>query len=72
MGYDAYADATTRGQIRNAFEPGSSVIGNWDVMEGILDHIFTTLGADGSDNGIGRPVLMTEAVANLGYARKSH
>lgn len=71
MGYDAYADATTRGQIRNAFEPGTSVVGNWDVMEGILDHIFVSLGADNSDTGIGRPVLMTEPVANLGYSRKS-
>lgn len=71
MGYDAYADATTRGQIRNAFEPGTSVVGNWDVMEGILDHIFVSLGAAGSNEGIGRPVLMTEPVANLGYSRKS-
>lgn len=71
VGYDAYADATTRGQIRNAFEPGTSVVGNWDVMEGILDHIFVNLGIDGDDGGIGRPVLMTEPVANLGYSRKS-
>lgn len=46
-------------------------MGNWDVMEGILDHIFVSLGVDGEDGGIGRPVLMTEPVANLGYSRKS-
>jgi len=71
VGYDAYADATTRGQIRNAFEPGTSVVGNWDVMEGILDHVFVSLGIDGKDGGVGRPVLMTEPLANLGYSRKS-
>lgn len=71
VGYDAYADATTRGQIRNAFEPGTSVVSNWDVMEGILDHVFVSLGTDAEDGGIGRPVLMTEPVANLGYSRKS-
>ncbi len=71
VGYDAYADATTRGQIRNAFEPGTSVVGNWDVMEGLLDQIFVSLGIDGEDGGIQRPLLMTEPVANLGYSRKS-
>ncbi len=71
VGYDAYADATTRGQIRNAFEQGTSIVGNWDVMEGILDHVFVNLGIDAEDGGIGRPVLMTEPVANLGYSRKS-
>ena len=71
VGYNAYADATTRGQIRNAFEPGTSVVGNWDVMEGVLDNIFVSLGIEGEKGGIGRPVLMTEPVANLGYSRKS-
>ena len=71
VGYDAYADATTRGQIRNAFEPGTSIVGNWDVMEGVLDYIFVNLGVEGENGGIGRPVLMTEPVANLGYPRKS-
>ena len=71
VGYDAYADATTRGQIRNAFEPGSSIVANWDVMEGVLDYTFLKLGLDGSEGGLGRPIVMTEPVANLGYSRKS-
>ncbi|KAL9615283.1 MAG: hypothetical protein Q9167_000254 [Letrouitia subvulpina] len=70
VGYDAYADATTRGQIRNAFEPGSSIVSNWDVMENILDSTFVRLGINGEDGGIGRPIVMTEPVANLGYTRK--
>ena len=71
VGYDAYADATTRGQIKSAFEPGSSVVANWDVMEGLLDYTFLSLGLDGADGGIDRSVVMTETIANLGYSRKS-
>ena len=70
VGYDAYADATTRGQIRNAFEPNSSIVSNWDVMEGILDYTFLKLGVDGAEGGVGRPIVMTESVANLGYTRR--
>ncbi|KAJ5771092.1 uncharacterized protein N7511_003143 [Penicillium nucicola] len=70
VGYDAYVDATTRGQLRYGFDPGSSVVGNWDVMEGVLDYLFMKLGVDGSNGGVGRPILMTEPIANLGYPRK--
>ena len=70
VGYDAYADATTRGQIRNAFEPSTNVVSNWDVMEGVLDYIFLKLGVDGAEGGVGRPIVMTEPVANLGYTRR--
>ena len=71
VGYNAYADATTRGQIRNAFEPGTSVVGNWDVMEGVLDQIFVGLGIRSNEEGIQRPLLMTEPIANPSYSRKS-
>ena len=72
VGWDSYFDATTKGQIRNAFEPGSGIVANWDVMEGVLDYTFLRLGVEGSeDGGIGRPVVMTEAIANLGYSRRS-
>ena len=46
-------------------------MGNWDVMEGVLDQIFVSLGIESNDGGIQRPLLMTEPVANLGYSRKS-
>lgn len=69
VGYDAYADATTRGQIRNAFEAFTSVPVNWDVMEGIMDYTFIKLGVDGQGS-VGRPIVMTEPVANLGYTRR--
>ena len=72
VGYNAYADATTRGQMKKAFEPGTSVVGNWDVMENVLDQIFVGLGVDnGEGGGLGRGVVMTEPVAGLGYTRKS-
>ncbi|CEJ61613.1 Putative Chromatin remodeling complex subunit Arp5 [Penicillium brasilianum] len=70
IGYDAYVDATTRGQLKNAFDGNSSVVGNWDVMEGVLDYIFLKLGVDGANGGVDRPILMTEPIANLGYPRR--
>ncbi|KAG8530053.1 uncharacterized protein KY384_005535 [Bacidia gigantensis] len=72
VGYNAYADATTRGQIKKAFEPGTSVVGNWDVMESVLDQIFVGLGVDNGDAaGVGRSIVMTEPIAALGYTRKT-
>ncbi|PGG97942.1 hypothetical protein GX51_07054 [Blastomyces parvus] len=69
-GYDAYVDATTRGQVRNAFDPGTNIVGNWDVMEGVLDYIFLKLGVDGANGGVDRPIVLTEPIANLGYTRR--
>ena len=40
-------------------------------MESLLDNTFLKLGVTGTDGGIGRPILMTEPVANLGYSKKS-
>ena len=71
IGPDIYADGTAKGQAKSAYEPGSNVVSNWDVVEGVLDHVFLKLGMDGSSGGIGRPVVMTEPVANLGYSRRS-
>ncbi|KAI9836118.1 MAG: hypothetical protein M1819_001734 [Sarea resinae] len=71
VGPDAYVDATSRGQTRNAFDTGTSIVNNWDVMEGVLDFIFLNIGAHGQDGGVGCPIVMTEPVANLGYSRKS-
>ncbi|PLB44901.1 putative chromatin remodeling complex subunit [Aspergillus steynii IBT 23096] len=70
LGYDAYVDATTRGQLRYAFDPGTSVVGNWDVMEGLLDYTFIKLGVDGANGGVDRPIVMTEPIANLNYPKR--
>jgi actin-related protein 5 len=53
------------------YDPGSNIINNWDAMEGVLDYVFVKMGADAATNGISRPIVMTETVANLPYARKS-
>src|SRR5205814_8546069 len=71
VGYDVYSDTNARSQSRNAFEVGSGIVSNWDVMEGLLDYTFLKLGVDGNSGGIDAPVVMTEPLANLGYSRKS-
>lgn len=70
-GSDVFADGTSRGQSKNVYEPGTNIINNWDCMEGVLDYVFIKLGLGNHDGGIGRPVVMTEPVANLEYSRKS-
>ena len=70
VGADVYADTTARGHVRNAFEAGSGIVSNWDVMESVLDYVFIKMGIDGSNGGIEMPIVMTEAVANLPYSRK--
>ena len=56
--------------MRNAFEIGTGVVSNWDVMEKVLDFVFVKMGLDNSKGGIDMPVVITEAAANLPYARK--
>lgn len=69
-GSDCYADTTARGHIRGAFEAGTGIVSNWDVMEHVLDYIFLKLGMNDADGAIEVPIVMTEAVANLPYSRK--
>lgn len=70
VGADVLADTTARGHMRNAFEAGSGIVSNWDVMESLLDYVFVKMGIDGSNGGVDVPIVMTEAVANLSYSRK--
>lgn len=69
-GWDSYSDTTARSHIRNAFEQGTGIVANWDVMEHVLDYVFLKLGMNGVDGNIDKPIVMTEAVANLPYSRK--
>lgn len=71
VGNDVLADTTARGHMRNAFEAGSGIVSNWDVMESLLDYVFIKMGVEGSNGGVDVPIVMTEAVANLPYSRKS-
>ncbi|TLD31265.1 hypothetical protein PspLS_02775 [Pyricularia sp. CBS 133598] len=70
-GWDCYSDTTAKGHIRNAFEAGTDIVSNWDVMEHVLDYLFIKLGLNEKGDSIDRPIVMTEAVANLPYSRKS-
>ena len=71
VGNDVYVDQTSRGQMRSAFEAGSGIVGNWDVMEGIFDYVFLKLGLGQIDAPLDKHIVMTEPVANLGYSRRS-
>jgi len=70
IGSEIFFDGTARGQAKNVYEPGSNIINNWDVQEGILDYVFIKLGVDGSKGHVDRPVLMTEPLGNLAYTRR--
>ncbi|KAI5463245.1 actin-related protein, ARP5 class [Mariannaea sp. PMI_226] len=70
-GSDCYADTTARGHIRGAFEVGTGIVSNWDVTEHVLDYTFLKLGMNQAEGSIDVPIVMTEAVANLPYSRKS-
>lgn len=69
IGSEIYFDGTSRGQAKNAYEAGASVVNNWDVMEGCLDYIFVKLGFAEKDK-IDRRVVITEPVANMNYTRR--
>ena len=70
IGSEIYFDGTARGQAKNVYEPGSNIVNNWDVQEGILDYVFLKLGIDGRQGAVDRPIVMTEPLANLSYTRK--
>jgi actin-related protein 5 len=70
VGADVYSDTNALGHMRNAFEAGSGIVSNWDVMESLLDYVFLKMGIDGANGNVDMPIVMTEAVANLPYSRK--
>ncbi|GIZ37329.1 hypothetical protein CKM354_000077900 [Cercospora kikuchii] len=71
IGSEIYFDGTARGQAKNIYEPGSNIINNWDVQEGVLDYIFLKLGlGEANKSVIDRPIVMTEPLANPQYTRK--
>ncbi|OAA64249.1 chromatin remodeling complex subunit [Niveomyces insectorum RCEF 264] len=71
VGSDCYADTAARGHVRNAFEAGTGIVCNWDVMEHLLDYTFVKLGLNGVEGAVDTPVVLTEAVANFPYTRKT-
>ncbi|KAG9230537.1 hypothetical protein BJ875DRAFT_152148 [Amylocarpus encephaloides] len=71
VGQDVHSDTTAKGHMKNAFEAGTGIVSNWDVMEAILDYTFIKMGVDGQNGSVDVPIVMTEPVANLAYSRKS-
>lgn len=71
VGTDVYADTTARGHLRSAFEAGTGVVTNWDVMESVLDYMFLKMGMGAESDSIESPIVLTETVANIPYSRKS-
>jgi actin-related protein 5 len=83
VGYDAYVDAASRSEIKSAFNPGTSIVANWQFMEHILNYSFVKLGMgneegdkrardqeENKEQGVERPIVMTEPMANLPYTRR--
>ncbi|KKA29299.1 hypothetical protein TD95_005408 [Thielaviopsis punctulata] len=70
-GNDCYVDNSSRSHIKNAFEAGTGIVSSWDTMEHLLDYVFIKLGMNEVDGAIDMPIVMTEAVANLAYSRKT-
>lgn len=63
-------DANARGHVKTIFD--GNIISNFDAFEMFLDYTFVRLGVEGDGSGgIGHPIVMTEAVCNPTYSRKS-
>jgi actin-related protein 5 len=58
VGNDVLADTTARGHMRNAFEAGSGIVSNWDVMESLFDYVFIKMGVEGSNGGVDVPIAL--------------
>ncbi|KAJ2890827.1 Nuclear actin-protein involved in chromatin remodeling, partial [Coemansia aciculifera] len=66
VGNDVHTDPMAKPTIRSGFDNG--VVTNFDVMESILDYVFTMLGC--VDEGVNQPIVMTEAACTPYTSRK--
>ncbi|KAJ1937542.1 Nuclear actin-protein involved in chromatin remodeling, partial [Linderina pennispora] len=67
VGDDVHTDAMAKSSIRSGFDNG--VLTNFDVMENVLDYIFTMLGC--TDDRVAQPIVMTETVCTP-YSSRRH
>ncbi|KAJ1902016.1 Nuclear actin-protein involved in chromatin remodeling [Kickxella alabastrina] len=67
VGSNVYSDPMAKSNIRSGFDNG--IITNFEVMEGVLDYVFTMLGC--TQDTIGQPIVMTEAACTP-YASRRH
>ncbi|KAJ2619602.1 Nuclear actin-protein involved in chromatin remodeling [Coemansia spiralis] len=66
VGTDVHSDPMAKSSIRSGFDNG--VVTNFDVMENILDYVFTMLGCE--EDSVNQPIVMTETVCNPYTSRK--
>ncbi|KAJ1737909.1 Nuclear actin-protein involved in chromatin remodeling [Coemansia sp. Benny D160-2] len=66
VGSDVQSDPMAKSSARSGFDNG--VVTNFDVMESIMDYVFTVLGC--VDESINQPIVMTETVCNPFTSRK--
>ncbi|KAJ2460446.1 Nuclear actin-protein involved in chromatin remodeling [Coemansia sp. RSA 2424] len=66
VGNDVHTDPIAKSCIRSGFDNGIAT--NFDVMENILDYVFTMLGC--VDERVSQPIVMTEAVCTPYTSRK--
>ncbi|KAI8324143.1 actin-like ATPase domain-containing protein [Martensiomyces pterosporus] len=66
VGDDVHTDPMAKSSIRSGFDSG--VVTNFDVMENVLDYIFTMLGC--VDEKVDQPIVMTETVCTPYTSRK--
>ncbi|KAJ1956604.1 Nuclear actin-protein involved in chromatin remodeling, partial [Dipsacomyces acuminosporus] len=66
VGDDVHIDPMAKSSIRSGFDGG--VLTNFDVMENVLDYIFTVLGC--VDERVNQPIVMTETVCTPYTSRK--
>ncbi|KAJ1810850.1 Nuclear actin-protein involved in chromatin remodeling, partial [Coemansia sp. RSA 2598] len=66
VGSGVYSDPMAKTSIRSGFDNG--VVTNFDVMESVLDYVFTMLGC--SEDRIDQPIVMTETACTPYTSRK--
>lgn len=66
VGEDTLVDQLARASTRSPYD--TTVITNWDAMEGVLDYIFLKLGL-GTHDSI-NPIVLTESVCNFPSSRR--
>ncbi|KAJ2376539.1 Nuclear actin-protein involved in chromatin remodeling [Coemansia sp. RSA 2607] len=67
VGDSVYTDPLAKPSIRSGFD--NDVVTNFDVMESVLDYVFTMLGC--VEEQVNQPIVMTEAVCTP-YASRKH
>ncbi|KAJ2725507.1 Nuclear actin-protein involved in chromatin remodeling [Coemansia sp. Benny D115] len=66
VGDMVYTDPVAKSSIRSGFDNG--IVTNFEVMESVLDYVFTMLGC--TESSVNQPIVMTEAACTPYSSRK--